>query len=594
MGQEPKKVGRRTFLNYAIAVIATGIIVGAATYFAVPKGEVTVTAPPTTITKTITVTGTPTTTPSTTPTTTPSDPYIAAAHQCAEWVGEDTVLTQSQLIEELEFFARASAPYRGKTLLIMYEAIPPAEWEEKYLGPWFEKITGIKLKWESMSNWETILKSIEDAQTKAGIFDVIGSDQDMTGYYAYNNSALDLTEFMDKHPDLIPPHFDLEDFYCRSWYSDWRNGHLIALLAYNAIHGTVYRKDLFEDPTNQQKFKAKYGYELKTPLEYFRDAQKTGDIEDDWTIDKAIDVMEFFTRPEENLYGTITCLKPGDHMGWLTCDGMDDVFQLPSPPPSGKKPIECTGYEPITTSWGLHIENDVIYGVSKENGGALNDNKPPRDGVAMFNHWLKEMPKYSPPKGYQVDAVEQHQAFGLDGNYALFYPSYLWFTSTYNGPDSKIQGKFEYGPLPVYTPNWEKGKVRGYIDPSGWVISKYTKLPEASFLFAAFCTSKAFDLKKTLVHGTPIRLSSMNSPKWTPYDKQLGGLVTLFRETVGMQGGTDARMVFYPFFVSVAADKISEALQKGLDPEGIANSAAAAMDDWLKANGWYKKDLRKV
>jgi len=71
---EPKKVGRRTFLNYAIAVVATGVIVGAATYFAVPKGVTTVTAPGTTVTTTktvtTTVTGTPTTTPPTTTSTT--------------------------------------------------------------------------------------------------------------------------------------------------------------------------------------------------------------------------------------------------------------------------------------------------------------------------------------------------------------------------------------------------------------------------------------------------------------------------------------------------------------------------------------------
>ncbi|MEM3871636.1 MAG: extracellular solute-binding protein [Nitrososphaeria archaeon] len=69
MSQEPKKVGRRTFLNYAIAVIATGVIVGAATYLAVPKGEVTVTAPGATITTTKTITTTITGTPTGYPTT---------------------------------------------------------------------------------------------------------------------------------------------------------------------------------------------------------------------------------------------------------------------------------------------------------------------------------------------------------------------------------------------------------------------------------------------------------------------------------------------------------------------------------------------
>jgi len=76
---EPKKVGRRTFLNYAIAVVATGVIVGAATYFAVPKEVTTVTAPGATVTTTKTVTttvaGTPTPTPPTTP---PGKPKLTA------------------------------------------------------------------------------------------------------------------------------------------------------------------------------------------------------------------------------------------------------------------------------------------------------------------------------------------------------------------------------------------------------------------------------------------------------------------------------------------------------------------------------------
>ncbi|MEM3610132.1 MAG: substrate-binding domain-containing protein [Candidatus Aenigmatarchaeota archaeon] len=66
MTQEPKKIERRSFLNYAIAIIATGVVVGTATYFAVPKGVETVTAPGgvTTFTKTVTVSeGTGTTTP---------------------------------------------------------------------------------------------------------------------------------------------------------------------------------------------------------------------------------------------------------------------------------------------------------------------------------------------------------------------------------------------------------------------------------------------------------------------------------------------------------------------------------------------------
>jgi ribose transport system substrate-binding protein len=65
---EPKKVGRRTFLNYATAVVATGVIVGAATYLATPKGVETVTAPGATTTVTVPGVATTVTAPSPTPT----------------------------------------------------------------------------------------------------------------------------------------------------------------------------------------------------------------------------------------------------------------------------------------------------------------------------------------------------------------------------------------------------------------------------------------------------------------------------------------------------------------------------------------------
>jgi ABC-type glycerol-3-phosphate transport system substrate-binding protein len=60
MSKEPKKMDRRKFVNYAIAVIVTGIVVGVGTYFAVPPKEViktvTETAKAETITKTVTIT----------------------------------------------------------------------------------------------------------------------------------------------------------------------------------------------------------------------------------------------------------------------------------------------------------------------------------------------------------------------------------------------------------------------------------------------------------------------------------------------------------------------------------------------------------
>ena len=51
--------------------------------------------------------------------------------------------------------------------------------------------------------------------------------------------------------------------------------------------GWAYRKDLFENPDEQAAFKAKYGYDLAVPETY---AQLK-------------DIAEFFTRPDQGLYG---------------------------------------------------------------------------------------------------------------------------------------------------------------------------------------------------------------------------------------------------------------------------------------------------
>lgn len=516
------------------------------------------------------------------------DKYMTAAHEFIGWIGEDTVLTPEELKEEVEFFVTASEPYRGQSLHIMYEAIPPAEWEDKNLRPWFEKITGIKTTWESMSNWETILKSQEDAKLKEGIYDVIGSDQDMIGFYSYHESGLDITEIMEEHPELVPPHIDLEDFYARATYSNYKNGHLMALLSYNCPHATAYRKDWFTDPKNKEEFEARYGYELKTPMEYYIKAQETGKLEDDWTIEKATDAMEFFTRPDEDMWGMIPALKVGDHLGWLIGDGLDDAFQLASPAPPGKDPIEVTGFSPITQDWGISIDEDnVVHGAMTEHGGALDGPV----GIAMYEHYIKEWPKYGPPKSWEVDAVEAHMVFGLDGNIALMYPHYCWFTSVYNSNDSKIKGNFEYGPQPVYGPAYEKGKPRGYIDPSGWVISAYTDKPEASFLFAAFMTSKANDLKKNLEVATPIRWSTIMDPKMDALNEKMGGIVTLWRGPMKDQSGTDARLVFYPEVLTVIADATADCFEKELSGEETASIVAKVIDDWLIENDWMDKEL---
>lgn len=58
-----------------------------------------------------------------------------------------------------------------------------------------------------------------------------------------------------------------------------------------------YRKDLINDPREQEAFKAKYDYSLKVP--------------ETWS--EFLDVAKFFTRPAKGLYGTALAARPDGH-----------------------------------------------------------------------------------------------------------------------------------------------------------------------------------------------------------------------------------------------------------------------------------------
>jgi len=605
-----KKISRRAAISRAVAIgsiVGVGIIAGLGGYYAgtlgapakvetVTKTEtVTVGAATVTETKTVretvTVPGTATApAPTLPPGLGPEDePYLRAADEFIAWIGEDTVLTPEQLKQEVYHFVAASKPYRGTTLINMYEALPGAVWEEQYLGEWFERITGIKVAWEAMSNYETILKSFEDAKTRAGIYDVLGTDQDMHGFYVLNKSALNLSEFMREHPELVPPYLDVDDIWAKGTYS--YKGDIYAIHGQAPWIDSMVRTSWFKDPKNREDFKKKYGYDLKTPLEYYLDARRyvskrtTTSVEDDWTISKCEDVIEFFTRPDEKMWGSLGCLRPGDHLGWLG-DWLDDAFQFCSPAPLGSYPAEVATLDPIITPFGCNTEGGALWGTSQAEGGTLDTDA----GAKMYDFWLHYIPEHSPPKAREIDAVESWTAWGIDGTYAFHVMPHHFFP-VFVGPESKVVGDFEVGPLPVYEPWYHPLKPRGYVDPSGYIISAYSKNKEAAFLFITFLNSKAVDLKKNMEIGMTMRISTMKDPRYRALDDKFGKFLTVFDVTGKYLYGTDAKWVIYPQAMSVARDAALKALEEKLDGAETAKLVASEIDKWIKENGWYGKKV---
>src|SRR5690606_8014181 len=67
------------------------------------------------------------------------------------------------------------------------------------------------------------------------------------------------------------------------------------------LHTLSYRTDLFDDPEEQAAFKERYGYDLAPPT----------------TWEEYYDIAEFFTRPEEGIWGTAEAFRRGGQQFWF-------------------------------------------------------------------------------------------------------------------------------------------------------------------------------------------------------------------------------------------------------------------------------------
>jgi len=515
--------------------------------------------------------------------------YLAVAQEIADLIGSDTVLSRDQMIEELEWFAKAAAPYRGQTIRAAYEAVPLTMWEAENLGPLFTKLTGIKADIEGIAGDETMRKMRMEAETKQGAYDTINIDQDMVGFFTFVGGAADLTDLMDEHPELNGPYLDLDDYTSDKICRSALNGHLYILCDYEKPCGTVYRKDWFDDPAEKRAFKQKYGYELMRPIQWFEKAVKTKNLKDDWTFEKSLDVAEFFTRPDKNMYGTIVGMKPGWHLAWFFNDVLDQNFGLGSKaigPPLTTLPPHC---RPWSQVYGVKYGPDgkTLLGASVSRGGRLNSER----GIAAFKYLHYDLPKYAPiQKAREKDSVEAYVAFGIEGNYA-FNLQHLAFFPTYNGSDSKIAGKYEVAPVPASEKYFEYGMVRGYWDAEGWAITEGSKKKEATWLFAQFMTCKSVSVYKNLAGIMPIRYSTINSPQMMAHDEEWGGFMTLLQnpDFVNYNAGTDELWPGFPDTNEPVSTAVAEAMGEGMTPKQMADLVAERLDAFLLDKGYITK-----
>lgn len=146
----------------------------------------------------------------------------------------------------------------------------------------FEAESGIKLDIQKAPFGEYASKILTDAATQAGTYDVVLVETNRLGDLDNAGYLVDVTEWVEKYDP------DIEDFiFPISHTASQYNGRYVGLPTDGDVFIFYYRKDLLEDPAEQAAFEEQYGRSLEVPVSY----------------DEYMEVLEFFTRPEDNLFG---------------------------------------------------------------------------------------------------------------------------------------------------------------------------------------------------------------------------------------------------------------------------------------------------
>jgi multiple sugar transport system substrate-binding protein len=236
-------------------------------------------------------------------------------------------------------------------LSILWAQWDPADYLQQ-IGDMYEEETGIAINivqepWGSFQD-----RFFTEMAAQGTAWDMVIGDSQWLGQGSQQGHYLELTDFMTSTGIA-----DSVTEATLTYYGEYPtgSGRYWAFPTEGDADGWAYRQDLFEDPDEMAAFEEEYGYPLAVPETY----------------DQMMDVAQFFTRPDEDLYGVAIYGQNGY-----------DALTM--------------GVENTMFAWGgdWHDENNNVMGVvnSDRNVEALEAYKqlydcctPPGMSTAFFN-----------------------------------------------------------------------------------------------------------------------------------------------------------------------------------------------------------------
>jgi multiple sugar transport system substrate-binding protein len=258
----------------------------------------------------------------------------------------------------------------AKVVRVLAVAGPETDALIKY-APDFEKLTGITASIEQVARPLWGQRKVRELIENGGLYDVVmtgGGDDNL--WVKYKAHVKDLSKLL--------PAADVDQLILKDKFT--YNGKLVGVPQYYNFPMLFYRKDLFNNRTEQANFKAKYGHDLAPPTSY----------------DEMYQQAEFFNRPP-NLYG-------------FFIGGVD---------------------------WSVYLDDTYfVYGLGGNYGDPATNQltlNSPQQKQAM--NWLVKFSKFNPP-GWQTENFFDGDQLVQNGKVAMYQNwFYIWKTFQQKMPD---------------------------------------------------------------------------------------------------------------------------------------------------------------
>lgn len=356
--------------------------------------------------------------------------------------GEEAELAEEeQLSPEDAWFRAAAEPYKGETIKVIGEALPPLDALAKKSEE-FTAITGINVDVEGRDMDSLNQKLTADFIGGTALYDVGMVWWGWVPAYVENDWLVPNSE-LQKNKDITHPDFDLQKSIANQ---NWLN----MLASYDEeIYGVPFsvhillhywRWDVFEHPDEMKNFKAKYGYDLPSPPVTFAELR---------------DTAQFFTRKagemmagevlEHDVYGITLCGKRHSSTVYNWCNY-------------------------LYASGGHYVDSPTQF----DYGPVIVDSKV---AVESLEYYKDLVDNFCPPGTVTYTWDEQLAAIQT----GLAVQTTLWADAAYatsvDASQSEVIGKIAYTGQPIGN--------RKIVNMNGWVLAvpKASKRKSAAWLF---------------------------------------------------------------------------------------------------------------